>query len=327
MLLPVFKNKKSLDEPGAGWTRRRRRLGEASELPEWYEAYPYIKRYYRVHYTVCDCAASVMEMHNETCNIWTHLVGTAIFAYRSFKSLAARDADELTLLVYTSCACFMLAASTSYHAFHPVSPRAYARWLVADKLGIALMLGGSYAPGVWLGFRCALPWVRLLWLTDAAVITCVAAVLVWQRSSRFRTGIVALVVSSLAPIFHWLYIAPTHLFSLLLPKLVAMLAFYALGLFFYTTQWPERRHPGLVDLIGASHQCWHLCILAAALTWLNDIDTCLDLIREAQSHAHPRSSLRPSSSDLGFLAALFGGDALDSSNLDAFCRPTGVAAA
>lgn len=58
-----------------------------------------------------------------------------------------------------------------------------------------------------------------------------------------------------------------------------MFGFYGLGFAFYVTHWPEVRHPGLVDAIGASHQMWHLCILAAALVWLSNIDDCLDDIR------------------------------------------------
>ena len=36
----------------------------------------------------------------------------------------------------------------------------------------------------------------------------------------------------------------------------------------YAAQWPERRRPGgglFFDLLGASHQIMHVCVLAAAL--------------------------------------------------------------
>lgn len=196
-------------EPGHGWGVSRKALCEASELPEWYESYPYIRKFYRLNYNLCDCARSVVEVHNETCNIWSHLLGFGIFIYESGKScrvlaIGGLSYEELSRLAFTMCAALMLGASATYHTFYPVSRRSLHALLTADKLGISLMLGGSYVPGVWLGFRNAPLAIRVAWLIDAAVITCIAANLAWKRSmKRFKAVVVCLIVSSLAPSFHW----------------------------------------------------------------------------------------------------------------------------
>jgi adiponectin receptor len=39
----------------------------------------YIRSGYRLHYTVSECFFSLFELHNETLNVWTHLVGSFIF--------------------------------------------------------------------------------------------------------------------------------------------------------------------------------------------------------------------------------------------------------
>lgn len=39
----------------------------------------YIKTGYRVHYSFIECAKSVFQLHNETLNVWTHMIGSVIF--------------------------------------------------------------------------------------------------------------------------------------------------------------------------------------------------------------------------------------------------------
>lgn len=274
-----------LEIPGQGWAKQ---LCNVSELPEWYEAYPSVRNFYRVNYSACDCALSLIEIHNESCNIWSHLVGFVIFLHQTVASCRSLrnefDGNELSRLAFTACATAMLGASATYHAFYPVSKRTLHALLTVDKLGIALMLGGSFIPGVWLGFRRSPAVVRFAWLADAMFITSIAVFLAYKRSTnRFKAVVVCLVCSTLAPAVHWAVTAPAPDLLLLLPKLSTMFGLYGLGFLFYVTRWPEKNHPGLVDLFGASHQLWHVCILAAALVWLSDIDDCLAKIRREES--------------------------------------------
>ena len=63
-----------------------------SELPEWYEHNPFIWTAYRDHRTsFCGCVSSVCGIHNETGNIWTHLLGGVVWAGASLHALASRD--------------------------------------------------------------------------------------------------------------------------------------------------------------------------------------------------------------------------------------------
>ena len=47
--------------------------------------------------------------------------------------------------------------------------------------------------------------------------------------------------------------------------------FYCIGAVFYSSKVPERWFPGKFDLIGHSHQIWHLFVLAAAFWHFNGI--------------------------------------------------------
>lgn len=55
----------------------------------------YIRSGYRLNYSVRDCVLSLFELHNETLNVWTHMVGSFIF---------------LTLMLYLALASDGLAA-------------------------------------------------------------------------------------------------------------------------------------------------------------------------------------------------------------------------
>ena len=54
--------------------------------------------------------------------------------------------------------------------------------------------------------------------------------------------------------------------------------FYGLGFLVYVTRWPECRFPGQVDIVGASHQLWHVCVLGAAAVWYADVAAFLALL-------------------------------------------------
>ena len=258
-------------------------LCEASELPAWYEAYAFVRGGYRVGYgSHCDCVRSLGAVHNETCNVWSHILGCVIFGLRSCR-IGARSLEDLSVAAFTVAATLMFGLSAGYHTFQPLSKRAFQRWLVADKIGIAAMIGGSFVPGVWLGFRCQPLTVRVFWLCDAVLLTAIGATMALGRKRTYHRFVFAsLVLSALAPALHWWSVASPSLKEKLAPNLVAMFAWYALGFLIYVANWPERHFPGSFDLFGASHQLWHLCILFAALSWLRNIDICLSLIDQHQ---------------------------------------------
>ena len=56
--------------------------------------------------------------------------------------------DASTILIFRLICLNLFASSAGYHTFGAISPRAMRLWLRADKLGISLMIAGSYIPGV-----------------------------------------------------------------------------------------------------------------------------------------------------------------------------------
>jgi hypothetical protein len=57
------------------------KLHEFSTLPEYLADNEYIQAYYRVDYSIKDGVKSLFRIHNETGNIWTHLIGEQPFLH------------------------------------------------------------------------------------------------------------------------------------------------------------------------------------------------------------------------------------------------------
>lgn len=76
----------------------------------------------------------------------------------------------------------------------------------------------------------------------------------------FFLGVAA---SALMPLGHMSYLyslsSTLSYFSPVFPSIAA----YLIGLSFYANQFPECRNPGRCDMVGASHQVWHLAIVLA----------------------------------------------------------------
>ncbi|GAB2232598.1 hypothetical protein Droror1_Dr00011639 [Drosera rotundifolia] len=62
-------------------TKREKRwaLSTFEELPDYMKDNDFIRKYYRVEWPIRDAALSLFRWHNETLNIWTHLVGFGLF--------------------------------------------------------------------------------------------------------------------------------------------------------------------------------------------------------------------------------------------------------
>jgi adiponectin receptor len=84
-------------------------------------------------------AASVVYLHTETLNIWSHLLGTVWFVSGLFDFLATHggpttSTDAVAVWVYLTATTLCLAGSTLYHVF--ANHTNASSWQLADHLGI-----------------------------------------------------------------------------------------------------------------------------------------------------------------------------------------------
>lgn len=133
--------------------------------------YPYITGgYRRAPSTVRECAASTICLHNETINIWTHILGAAIFVYlfvhvlvvSSRKSSTSLHQEEqaggisgggfavISVYIFSGVICFTLSAL--YHTFASADERVVRNFEKADHIGVLLLMLGSNLPMIYFGF-------------------------------------------------------------------------------------------------------------------------------------------------------------------------------
>ena len=79
------------------------------------------------------------------------------------------------------------------------------------------------------------------------------------------------VAFGLIPSFHWaLTVHCTHECRATFgTAMVKMFGFYSLGFAAFLYRVPERFAPGAFDLVGASHQWWHVAVWAAGSAWFD----------------------------------------------------------
>lgn len=108
--------------------------------------------------------ASLTFRHNQTCNVYTHLIGAlalpplalAVAFYVSSPAFSTRvtATDYLVFGIFFAAAEFCLLASTAFHLLMNQSDLGHDFWLNFDLLGIVVVTVGSFVPGLYYGFFC-----------------------------------------------------------------------------------------------------------------------------------------------------------------------------
>lgn len=156
------------------------RLLTNSQVPAWYSQ-PLIRTGYRpVTNSRAACLRTLVGagLHNETVNIYSHLIPAAICAVLLLLLLLVGNnglvrlllllppstpADRLVLAAYlcTSLLCF--SASAAYPTFMCHSERGAGLWVRVDYAAILLQILGSVASGLYFSFYCEPALQRLYW--------------------------------------------------------------------------------------------------------------------------------------------------------------------
>ncbi|PHH49728.1 ADIPOR-like receptor SPBC12C2.09c [Ceratocystis fimbriata CBS 114723] len=253
------------------------------DLPAWRRDNAFIHTGYRAtsnSFYASFC--SLAYLHNESVNIWSHLLGsvgfvlTALYLYAVIapRYESASPADIAVFAAFLGGAVLCLGMSATYHALSNHSS-SVAKWgNKLDYTGIVFLIVGSYVPALYYGFYCDII-LRELYTTLICMLGFGCVLVSWIE--RFRTPewrpyralmFVALGTSGVVPILQGLEkYGWTHLQQRMSLSLVILHgAMYVIGAVIYAARWPERLWPGAFDHFGSSHQIFHVFVLVAALT-------------------------------------------------------------
>lgn len=148
------------------------RLLSIDQVPAWYAQNEYIRTGYRpVMYSVQRCLQSLGYLHNESLNIYTHLIPAILTVignlvlniYFTASFPAASRTDQLVFHVYLTTSTICFAISSSYHTLLCHSEHYADLWVRLDYVAIVFQILGSFLSGIYVGFYCEPALQKLYW--------------------------------------------------------------------------------------------------------------------------------------------------------------------
>ena len=141
---------------------------------EWQKDNEFILSSYRkASYSLDRSLKSIWSIHNETVNIWSHLLGAGAWLFlliqvllsvdwfqRQREGLAAPPTGDLVALaLYYAGVVMTFASSTLFHTFANHSAELHERGNALDHLGIVVVMWASSVCSDYFGFYHE-PWLR-----------------------------------------------------------------------------------------------------------------------------------------------------------------------
>ncbi|KAI9092127.1 hemolysin-III related-domain-containing protein [Phlyctochytrium arcticum] len=237
--------------------------------------------YRRLQQSYKGCIKSLFYVHNETGNIFSHLLGAiafmtgflAAYLFELEKVLTAKWSDYVVIAIFIAASILCLGLSATFHTFICHSRSVCIAWNKADYVGIIFQICGSSVPAIFYAFYCN----RQLQITYLTMMTvfgfmtfamCMSSHFSTPAYRFIRTGcFVALGCSTVIPVIHVVSIYGFQFVSQNLSfwYMISMGLQYLVGAFIYASRVPERWYPGKFDIWGQSHQLFHLLVVSAAV--------------------------------------------------------------
>ncbi|KAG2199345.1 hypothetical protein INT46_001659 [Mucor plumbeus] len=250
-----------------------KRLLLIEELPKDRQENQYVLSGYRFYRNSKDCLRSLFSLHNETMNIWSHLLGFFFFLYlsvnvfqRKFPDASTQDLVMFTAFCLASLTC--LLCSSIYHTFVCHSAHHIKSFTATlDYIGITFLITASISMVVHFGFYCD-PIPRTRYMLFSCLIGSIGVILPFfrffdtKRYRPLRIGLfVAMAFSSVVPLLHLTTVKGTIATGTFLKPALLGALMYICGVIVYGKRFPEKFFPGKFDAAGmTSHAIWHVFV-------------------------------------------------------------------
>lgn len=226
------------------------------------------------------CFLSLFYVHNETGNIYTHMVGAIAFfsGWLYLENSLLHDhpfMERFVLAAFFMGAFVCLTGSTIFHTCCAHSHSVHRATNKLDYAGISSLIGGSVLPIIYYAHFCH-PYLAagyiMATVLGGVICTAVTFSNKWQSPSEKHIRVlvfIAFALTGLLPVVHFGFMyGPEHLHRAVDLFWVAIVSgpLYLTGAFVYVSRFPECFFPGKFDIWFHSHQLWHLFVLAGAAT-------------------------------------------------------------
>ncbi|KAG7414877.1 Adiponectin receptor protein 1 [Fusarium oxysporum f. sp. raphani] len=200
------------------------------DIPVWRQGNKYILAGYRpMKANYPQVIKSLSFLHNETWNVYTHLIGAVLlppYATAILRTISGPQYIDVTRIDFIMFNIFFcsaescLSSSAVYHLIGSHSHEAEQLWHRRDLLGIVILTVGTFIPGIYYIFYCDPILQKIHWIivchsghldTLSVVVFCGSATAALISIPKFRTlrwrkarvsAYVALGASALIPLLH-----------------------------------------------------------------------------------------------------------------------------
>lgn len=219
---------------------------------------------------------SAFRVHNETGSIQTHLWGLVMILFLFWMDAGLDDnttaMDRFIQTLYLIAAAKCLTCSVSWHVMAGCSDQ---QWFLCfaciDYTGIAMLVAASLMTLVYNGFYCQSD-VIAAYAVCFATLGCTMGFIPWYPwfdDPKNRTlKIMLFIFMALSGVLPFTHAALLHGLGPVIEfykPVIPSVASYITGVVLYGFRIPECWAPGRFDIIGHSHQLWHIAIVLAIL--------------------------------------------------------------
>ena len=263
------------------------------DLPVWHYRNKYKHKGYRLpNATASSYVASLFTLHNETADIWTHLIGATVhflgvlllftgsypFEAQGFDSLPVSD----TLILVASLlgnGFIMFMGSWVAHLMYPIGESWHGNMWRIDQIGVVFSICGGGLGWGYFALMCSFAYQAYWAIFTIACLVGAIGIMAYkyppaadnydhpERGGALLPLAVVLILNwGSAFLLPWITTVPAKLDHGI--RVIEISACIMLsGLVFYISKAPERWLPGYFDYCFSSHVLWHVAIMLACTVY------------------------------------------------------------
>ena len=255
------------------------------DMPLWTNSNSFIITGYRpTNEPILYYVKSLFRLHNETINIWTHLLGALLFIYLLVyinidPNLRMFTSQTILMNVYTITCILTYGLSSIMHTFYPLNNYCCTSLQTLDYLGIGLQIFSTLQVFLYYSFYCQKE-LMLIYMNLVGAFNIISLIILTNKkftSNEYRKLKVGCFLSQIAifivPLVHRILLYNDDIYDKVFREELGyfILAFisFIFCIVFYLGLIPERFIKKRFDIFGSSHQIFHiLCVIGSVFMYL-----------------------------------------------------------